>query len=381
MKKNILIIILVAVVIAGVWSYQHSGRNIEIKQPIKIGVATILSGDFAFLGENVANTVKLAVEDVNNSGGINGRKFEIVVEDAKCDSKGGLDAIQKLVNIDGVRYIIGGMCSNGTIAAAPVANEKHALIMTPVTGGKNVDEAGQYIFRTANSDVLAGRDLADAVLKLGYKNIGVVAEVTEYTLDIKKTFENGIKNGGGNIVVSEEFQTNTKDYRTLIAKIKERKPEALLILSQTGTNAAYFIKQSKEQGFEVPLFTDFTFATNENAKKIAGSFDGIYFADPAYAADDPRMIAFLERYKTTYGITSAIPFHTSASYDAVMMYADALRAVGDDSVKVHDWLLKNVKNRKGFMGTYSLDDKGNSDLGFVIKQIINGKPVKVESKK
>lgn len=377
MKKIILIIVAIAVVLAGAWLYKNNSQKTNEKAPIKIGVATILTGDFAVAGENMVNATKLAVSDVNNSGGINGRKLEIAVEDAKCDSKGGLDAIQKLVNIDGIRYIVGGMCSNGTIAAAPIANEKRALVMTPVTGGKNVDEAGQYIFRTANSDVLAGRDLANAMLKLGYKNVGVVAEVTEYTLDIKNTFEDIIKNKGGKIVVSEEFQSDTKDYRTLIAKIKGQKPEALLILSQLGTNAAYFVKQSKEQGFEVPLFTDFTFATNENAKKIAGSFDGIYFADPAYATDNPRTIVFFDQYKQTYGIPPVIPFHAAASYDIVMMYADALRAVGDDSIKVHDWILENVKNRQGLMGAFSLDEKGNSDLGFTIKRIEGNKNIEI----
>jgi branched-chain amino acid transport system substrate-binding protein len=250
--------------------------------------------------------------------------------------------------------------------------------MTPVTGGNNIDSAGEYIFRNANADVLAGRDLARAMLKLGYKNVGVIAEVTEYTLDIKKTFEETIKSEGGTIVSSEEFQPNTKDYRTLVTKIRAAKPQALLVLSQLGTNAAQFIKQSRELGFNPPLFTDFTFATNETAKKTVGSFDGIYFADPSYDASNPKTKAFFDLYQKTYGISSVVPFHAAASYDVVMMYADALKVVGDDSEKVKNWLLSNVKNRQGLMGTFSFDEKGNSDLGFTVKVIVNGKPQVVD---
>ncbi|TAK57043.1 amino acid ABC transporter substrate-binding protein [Patescibacteria group bacterium] len=367
MNKTAKIVLAVVLVILVIWGFV-SVQNNNSTEPIKIGVPTILSGDFAVAGENIVNAVKIAIEDVNIQGGVNGRQLLMVPEDSKCDSKGGLSAVSKLVNVDGVRYMIGGMCSNGTLAAAPLANEKHALIMTPVTGGKNVDEAGEYIFRIANSDILAGRDIAQAMLKKGYTRVGVISAITEYTLDIKNTFEQVMKSAGATVVISEEFQPGTNDYRTLIGKIKNAKPQAILVLSQLGTDAAKFIKQSRELGLQVPLFTDFTLIVNDNAKKIAGSYEGIYFADPAYGSDTMAQV-FFDRYEEVYKIKSAIPFHAASSYDAVMMYVDALRAVGDDSVEVKDWLLANVKNRKGLMGTFSLDSTGNSDLGFVIKQV------------
>lgn len=374
MKKTITGLVVLIVVILIIVFASRGNSN----EPIKFGVATILTGDFAAAGENMVNATKLAVKEINDKGGINGRMIELSVEDSGCSSKDGLSAVQKLVNTQDIKYIVGGMCSNGTLAAAPVANQGKVVIMTPVTGGNNIDNAGEYIFRNANSDVLAGRDLAAAMLKMGYKNVGVIAEVTEYTLDIKKTFEDTIKNNGGTIVASEEFQPDTKDYRTLISKIRAAKPQALLVLSQLGTNAGQFIKQSRELGFNPPLFTDFTFATNETAKKIVGSFDGIYFADPSYAASDAATQLFFKAYEETYKIPSLIPFHAAASYDIVMMYADAIKAVSDDSEKVKNWLIANVKNRKGLMGTFSFDEKGNSDLGFTMKVIKNGRPEPVQ---
>jgi branched-chain amino acid transport system substrate-binding protein len=249
--------------------------------------------------------------------------------------------------------------------------------MTPVTGGTNVDNAGEYVFRVANSDLLAGRDIADAVLKLGHKKVAVVAEVTEYTLDIKNTFESTLQSGGGSIVISEEFQPNTTDFRTLVAKVKAENPEAILILSQTGLGGAHFVKQAKEAGISAAVFTDFTFLLNEDAKKVIGSFDDIYFADPAYDAISGETNAFLEKYEEVYKAPSLIAFHALSTYDSIMMIADAMRAVGDDSTKVHNWLLQNVKNRKGLMGMFSLDKNGNSDLGFVIKVIKDGKAERV----
>lgn len=375
MKKTYISILVIALIIAVGVGYAY---NKDDKDPIKIGVATILNGDYSVLGQNIVKSARIAVDDINAGGGINGRQIELLVEDSGLDSKTGLSAGQKLINVDGVRYIVGGMSSNGTLAVAPLANEKKAIVMTPVTGGKNIDEAGEYIFRNANSDVLAGRDLAEAMIKMGYTKVGVVAEITEYTIDIKKTFEETIKAKGGEVVVSEEFQSDAKEYRTLVSKVRQQRPQAILVLSQIGTNAAQFIKQSRQLGYNPPIFTDFTFATNDNAKKIAGNFEGIYFADPAYDAESEMSKAFFQHYKSTFGTDPAIPFHSAATYDAIMMYADAIGAAGDNSEKVKDWLLKNVKDRQGVMGKFSFDAQGNSDIGFEVKVIKGGKPISIK---
>ena len=109
--------------------------------------------------------------------------------------------------------------------------------------------------------------------------------------------------------------------------------------------------------------------TNGDAKKIVGTFDGVYFADPAYDSVSKELKEFFDSYNTKYGHAPQIPFHSASTYDSLNMLVMAIHKVGDDSVKVHDWILANIKNYKGLMGTYSLDSKGNSDLGFKIKRI------------
>jgi branched-chain amino acid transport system substrate-binding protein len=378
MSKNAVWGIVVAlIIIAAIVFATHKSTAPTDTTPIKIGVSSLMTGDFAVLGENILNSAKLAVAEVNKSGGINGRQLELVVEDAGYDSKTGLAAAQKLINADGIKYIIGGTSSNGTLAAAPIVNQNHAVYLTPVTGGKNIDDAGEYVFRIANSDIHAGTDLAQEMLKLGYKNVGVVSAQTEYTVDIENTFKKAIVDAGGTVVISEEFAPGTTDYRTMVTKVRTKKPQAILILSQLGTDAAQFIKQAKEAGFNPPLFTDFTLATNGTVKTILGSLDGIYFADPSYATANPKTTAFFGQYKEAYKTDSAIPFHAASTYDGVMMLAQALKAVGDDSVKVQQYLSTQIKDYHGLMGVYSLDAAGNSDLGFTVRVIKNGKPTDI----
>ncbi len=369
---GIIALVVVALIIAGVSSKSKDNS------PIKVGVSTILSGGWAAAGENMVNAAKLAVSEINSAGGINGRTIELVVEDAGFDSKTGLSAAQKLINVDKVRYIIGGTTSNGTIASAPLLNAKKVLYLTPVTGGSNVDNAGEYIFRIANSDLLAGRDIALAMKKLGFKRVGVIAETTEYTEDLRNSFEKTATEIGLNLVYSEKFQTDTTDFKTLVYKVKQAAPEAILVASQTGINGAKFIKQAKDIGLRVTYFSDFTFVVNEDAKKIVGSFDGVYFADPAYDSTSPLNEKFINDYKSKFNISPLIPFHAFSTYDGIKMLATAIEKVGDNSERVHDWLLKNVKNYHGLMGTYSINSNGNSDLGFVIKVVKDGKLIEIK---
>lgn len=377
MKKLIWVVIIAAVVII-LAAFSLNKTNSNNTGPIKIGIASLLTGDYALLGENIRNTAELAVDEINKAGGINGKMITLFVEDSKVDGKSGLSAISKLINVDKVNYIIAGMSSNGTLASAQLANEKKALLFVPVTGGSDIDNAGEYVFRIANSDNLGGRDIARGMKKLGYKDVAVLSEVTDYTLNFRDSFKKEATNLGLNLILDEQFQPGTTDFRTLILKTKKANPQATLILSQTGLTGAYFIKQEKEQGLKTVLFSDFNLITNADAIKIAGSFDGIYFTDPAYKPNDQALKDFFTNYTNKYGHAPAIPFHTAATYDSIQLLIKAIRAVGNDSVKVHDWLLTNVKSYTGFMGTYSLDEKGNSDLGFALKQVAGDKFIEVK---
>src|SRR5438309_1367757 len=90
-------------------------------EPIKIGFIGPLTGDGAVYGEPYRNMVVMAVEEINKAGGVDGKSIEVVYEDGKCNGKDGANAAQKLVNVDKVQVIIGGVCSSETLAAVPVA--------------------------------------------------------------------------------------------------------------------------------------------------------------------------------------------------------------------------------------------------------------------
>ncbi len=355
---------------------QQIGESKLVEKPvIKIGISTLLSGDFASLGENIVNSAKLAAEELAPDLNI-----EFIIEDTKCGQNQGLTATKKLVEVDDIKVIIGGTCSDDTMASAPYVNEAKVVYITPVTGGSNIDNAGEYVFRTGNADVQAGIQPAhDFIEKFNFTKAAILTEQREYTIDIRDHFKKEFEKLGGEVVIDEEFIPDTKDFRTTLLKVKREKPDAILILSQLGTTGAHFLKQARELGFDEPMFTTFITVVNDNAKQIAGdAMNGVYFYDPDYDVNKPELKAFFAKYKEKYGKDPVIPFHSAATYDTVRILVDAIRSVGNDGEKVHDWLLNNVKDYDGFMGNFSFDEKGNVQTGFKLKVVQDGEFVEVK---
>jgi branched-chain amino acid transport system substrate-binding protein len=119
--KTILWLAVAIIILGGIW-YGVSKKSTAptTKEPIKIGVLAPLTGEAASFGQNSLAGVNLAVKEINDQGGINGRKVEIVAEDDKCSAE-GVNAINKLINVDKVIGIIGPVCSASGGPSLPIA--------------------------------------------------------------------------------------------------------------------------------------------------------------------------------------------------------------------------------------------------------------------
>ncbi len=345
--------------------YTITGNTIK-KQTIKIGILTPLTGDLAFLGENVVKSAKLAVTDLGYED-----RIEFVIEDAGNVGKGenAISAYRKLVDIEKIEVIIDGMASDGTMAIAPLIDKDKIVLITPLTGGENIDNAADYLFRNGPSDIIAGTKPAEEVFGMGYKRVVLLTDNAEYTTDIRKHFKNSYL---GEIVFDELINPNQKDFRSEISKIQKKEFDAIIINTASGNSAAYLIKQLYESKNSKPIFANFL-AFNSNTLKIAGkkSFEGVYIYDPEFDSDSFRTQNFFKKYNKKYNTNPTIPFHTTGTFDAIKMIIEAVEETSYDGEKIHDYLLKNIQDWQGMNGIVSFDEKGNTQTGFVLKQVKN----------
>ena len=155
--------LIIIVTIAIIFYSAQSIITNPVIEPIKIGFIGPLTGDAMSYGRPLSNAVRMAVDVINQSGGVKGRPIEILYEDGKCTNTGALNVVRKLIHIDKVSIIIGGICSGETLAILPFTESKGIIVLSPSSSSPDLTGAGKYFFRNTPSDLKGGEKLAQLI--------------------------------------------------------------------------------------------------------------------------------------------------------------------------------------------------------------------------
>ncbi len=375
MNKIIRIISVIVVILALIWvgytlfNELHNGSYIDkSNESIKLGFIAPLSGDAAVYGEPTRNIVAMAVEEINNAGGINGKKLEVIYEDGKCNGNDGARAAQKLVNVDHVQIILGGWCSSESLAAVPVAEAGKVALFSFASSSPELTGKSPYFFRDYPSDATQGKVLADLATAKGWKNIAFIQEQTDYALGVYTTFSGNFQGK----INKEEFPTETTDFRSILTKLKATKSNALFIDSQTPAVAERILKQVKELGWHPALLINDAISGDpktvaDNKDMLEGAFTAQFGVDPA----NPKFQSMIAAYKAKYGEEPPYQSYAQTEYDSVYITRDGLLAVGNNGQKFAQWS-RTIKDWSGASGSVTIQSNGDMAGGHVLKVIHNG---------
>ncbi len=377
MKKVIwavVAIVLVYFIVSSVATKNPSDTKKEVKETglIKIGVMVPLTGDGAIYGEPARNIYQIAADEINKSGGVDGRQIELVIEDDKCNGEGGANAAQKLVNANGVKVIIGGICSGATLAAIPVIESAKVALFSPGASSPDLTAKSAYFFRNYPSDSGQGETIAQTLHNKGVKNVAFIQEQTDYALGVYKSFNSKFDSFGGK-VIKEEFPSTTKDFRSILTKLKAKNPDFLFIDTQTPSSAELILKQFKDLKWNVKIvLNDVPLTTPELVAKYASVLDGGIGAIFGIDLTNTKFTSIVSAYKTKYGADMPYQNYGQTEYDSVYMVKDAILAVGYDGEKIAKWG-HQVKNWQGASGSVTIGTDGDRAGAFKAQVIKSGK--------
>ena len=333
MTKNIKITITVIIALVAIFSIKTvinkpSGSENEIK----IGSILILSGEGSSWGEASKNGIDLAVKDINNAGGVNGKKLVAIHEDNESDPKKAISAFNKLTDSQGVKYIIGPNWSNSGIPLVALADKTKTVVISPSLGVKEFNEGSPYLFNTWPHDDLLSRNLADYVFKKGYRNVAVFGVLDVWNKQQTKAFSERFVQLGGKISFIYEPTTNTKDERTEILKLKADKSIDAVIMTNSGFSLVDITaEQMRDFGVKLPLFS--ITIDQKLISECKGACDGMTFLTFLTPS-----VTFEQKYKAVYAGRD-VEIGADSAYDAVMMLAQAMKEVrSTDTKKVAKYL-------------------------------------------
>ena len=373
-RTNTLIVIsmltLALLVIAGCsTSTGPTGEVVEEETgPVKIGFIAPLTGDLSFLGQNIAKGLEMGVEEINRAGGVNGRSVELILEDGKCNAKEAAIAAHKLVNVDEVVAIVGGVCSSETLAAAPIAEGKTVMI-SPASSNPAITDAGDYIFRDYPSDVFQGAYAAEfAYNELGARRVATLYCLSDWCVALNNRFKQEFNELGGEIVIEESFDQGSKDLRTQLTKIKNANPDIIYFLSYTESGVVG-LQQAKELGITTKIIGGDAWTDQTIPQRAGSASDGALFVEvytPISNEFRARMEAFTGSDEVTVG--------TPQSYDALRILVGVMRKVGTNPEDIKNALYK-VKY-EGISGEIVFDSNGDLKTPrYIVKEYRNGKAV------
>jgi branched-chain amino acid transport system substrate-binding protein len=366
MKKAGIIISLI--LLAGLWltaCAPSDNRNV-----IRIGVVAELTGNLPAIGASCRNAAELAVQQVNENGGlvINDQRYklELFIEDNAADQEQTVAAVQKLINDHAVVAIIGPNASRFAIPAAEVAENAQIPLISPWSTNPQTTldavsgEPKDYVLRAAFVDAFQGQVVARFALDyLHAQRAAVLFDVTsEYNRGIAEFFKQTYEAAGGTVVAYETYTTGETDFSAHLSRIKEAAPD-LIFLPNYYTDVPLQVRQAHQLGLQVPCMGSDTWGTPELLSLCGEDCEGYYFSTH-YSADaaNPITTRFVEAYQAAYG---QIPDDVAAlTYDSFGLLFQALQAAGRaDPQKVND-ALHQIGRYEGVTGSM-LFQQGSGD--------------------
>ncbi len=372
MKKIIWTVVTIVIVIAIIVTALVSQKGNTAT--IKIAGLYPLTGGLASYGEPAQKAALIAVEDINATGGINGKKLELVSEDHKCDPKTMVSLFEKTVNVDGIHIMTSVACSGTVSAVAPNLEKNDTVLLGTVTSGSKLTAVSPNFYRNWASDGQEAKLLSNQVIAKGYKTVAVIYEETDYAKGLKIAMENDLKDSGVKIV-SESFVSGATDVRTQLTKLQAVKADVLFVSVQTVPSGETVLTQIEQLKFQPKaLFV------NDNILKAAplltnhtALLDGAIGGDYVFHGSD-GLNALLAKYKAKYGQDCPQVNICAAEYDAIAMIAQGIKENGETSAGVKSYL--SHAKYQGISGTISFDSNNDrSDANYSLFVIKGGKAV------
>lgn len=359
--KTVLGIIAIVLVAWGIlFLAQDDSNQTSVDQPVRIGFMTDLSGPAAPYGTEIEKGARMAVNEIDNNN------LDVVFEDTRCSGSDATSIMNKFINIDNISITGGTVCSNVTLAIAPIAESNEIIHLSTGASSPDLSDAGDYIFRLWPSDDLEASVLAEySVNDLSLDSASILYVDSEFSVALREAFAQMFETEGGEIISSESFASDATDFRTQLTKLKQDSPEGLYIISNPEQLPA-IIQQTRELNIESTLLS---YGPAVEAEGVMDSFPAsasLYYAHPNQEDSE----TFAQKYEQSHGEKPGLG--ASVGYDTLTLLYEAVRSCGDsDTDCVRDYLY-SIDNYQGASGSITIDENGDVQIPSSVKRFSQG---------
>ena len=344
MKKTLIIAILSVLVLASagvIWAGPDT---------VKIGLSAPITGNYAEYGENFVVATQMAADKINATGGVKGKKIDIVVMDSKGDPKEAALIAQNFSQNQDIVAEIGDFSSTSCLAAAPIYERNGLVQLSPTASHPDFTKSGQYMFGIVGTQDAEGpfnvKYIAQNYLKL--KSVAVIYINNDWGLVTKDRFVQAAKQYKLKVTMEQPFFETEKDYNATLTKLRESNPQGIFIAAMYN-EASLICRQIKKMGWNIKMLAPSSVFSDKllelGGDAVEGLASNTFFAlnDP-----DPNVQGFITEFRKRAKRDPNL--HAACAYDSMMILANAIKKAGFDRKAIRDTLAK-TKGYQGVTGT------------------------------
>lgn len=318
---------------------------------VKIGNPMAMTGPIPDLVAPMAQAVDLAAQHVNDQGGMfaAGEAYNVIRADSGCDPTAAIDAVTKLINVNGVSAIVGPVCSGAAIAQAESVSIPAGVVTLSVSASSpaitNMEDGTDLVFRATASDAYQGLALAELAMANGLTEVAVSYANDDYNAAIAAVFVEAFEGMGGTVTANEAHEPNKASYRSEVATLGATS-DNLALFAYYGSGGITLMRNA----LETAAFTNFIGAdgmlSDEVIEQIgAENLGNVTFTTSASDDSTPSFAAWAALAEEA-GVPAADPF-VANSYDATFMMALAIEAAGSADRDVIAESLRSIASAPG----------------------------------
>lgn len=354
------------------------------EKSIKIGALFSVTGPASFLGAPEAKTAQMLVDQINDAGGINGIRLELVIKDTAGSPEKAISFAKQLIEEEKVFAIIGPSTSGETMKIKSICEEGKTILISCAAAETIVNPVAKYVFKTPQKDSYAAQWIYDVMKKKKIKRIAVVVSNDGFGIAGKDQLEKLAKQNNITIAITEVYDKMATDLTGVLTKIKAQKVQAIVNWSIVPAQSI-IAKNMKQLNMKIPLFQSHGFGNIKYVKEAGAAAEGILFPAgrllivDSLPANHPQK-AVLAKYKKDYETKFGEEVSTFGghAYDALMLLVEAVKKAGADREKARA-ALETIKGFAGTGGIFNMSPADHNGLGmnsFEMLTVKNGAFVK-----
>ena len=343
-----------------------AGQTAASTGDIKIGAVLDITGAGASLGVPERQTLEMLADQVNAAGGVGGRKIKLFIEDNQSTEDGAAKAVNKLISTEQVDLILGASRTGPSLAMRPIA-EQAKIPMISLAANAKIVEGSEWVFKTAQNDKVVLEKLADDMKAKGYKKVAIARDASGFGEGIPEMLTDIGKGAGIEVIAVEKFAPDATDFTAQMVKIRDAKPDAVLIWGIPPA-AAIAQKAYRQLGLNFPVYQShgignqvFLDTAGDSANGLLAALGRMLVADqlPENDPQKPVVTKFISDYKAKYNQNPST--FAGHAYDGFMIAVEALKKAGTDKAKLRD-ALEGISSWPGVSGVFTMTKEDHSGL-------------------